>query len=206
MSRRIMYDARREPRTRYGYTQNMEEKYIIENARGTRFLDIGAYDGETFSSTRALVKQGWSGTYIEPNPLVMKRLQEIAALSDSDVLPVAIGNECGDLTFYVNGDMVSTLDKRHADKWSHSTTFEEITVNTIDVSTLAKTVGYNYDFLNLDVEGVNWDVLTQFDFSKWKFNTLCIEYDDKLTEVTRFIESYGFRIVYISPENVVATR
>jgi FkbM family methyltransferase len=184
----------------------MEEKYILECARGSRFLDIGAYDGETFSSTRALVDQGWSGTYVEPNPFALTRLREIAAMSDSDVLPVAIGTTCGDLTFYVNGDMVSSLDKAHADKWSKSTTFEEITVKTIDVSTLAGTIGYNYDVLNLDVEGLNWDVLTQFDFSKWKFNTLCIEYDDKLREVIRLVESYGFRVVYISPENVVATR
>jgi FkbM family methyltransferase len=200
------YDSRGHPRIQYGYTQNEEEKYIVQNARGTRFLDIGAYDGETFSSTRALVHRGWSGAYVEPNPLTHEKLREVAALSNSEIIPFALGSECGELTFYMNGDMVSTIDKSHADKWAHATTFTETTVKVIDVQTLADTIGYDYDFLNLDVEGVNWDVLTQFDFTKWKFNTLCIEYDDKLTEMTRFLESYGFRIVYISPENIVAVR
>lgn len=56
----------------YGFTQNMEELHIVQNlpANG-RFLDIGAHDGVTFSSTRALLLNGWSGVYVEPDPVVL---------------------------------------------------------------------------------------------------------------------------------------
>jgi FkbM family methyltransferase len=186
----------------------MEEKYIVEHARGTRFLDIGAYDGETFSSTRALVDKGWSGVYIEPNPNLTEKLQKIASLTNSEVLPVAVGTTCGKMTFYNSDDMVSSLDEKHVDLWKRNSDviFEPITVDVIDIQTLANKIGYNYDFLNLDVEGLNWETFKQFDFSKWKFNTVCIEYENKLNEIRAHLEQHGFHLVYVSIENIVAVR
>lgn len=204
----MVYDSRPYPRVRHGYTQNEEEKFIVQHARGTRFLDIGAYDGETLSSTRELVNKGWSGVYVEPNPIVLDRLRTVASLSNSDVLPVAVGTTCGTMPFYVTDDMLSSLDKAHTEKWEKScnVVFNAIDIDVVDVEALAKRIGYHYDFLNLDVEGLNWDIFQQFDWSKWKFNTVCIEYDSKLSEMQRVLESAGFRLVYISPENIVAVR
>lgn len=186
----------------------MEEKYILEHARGSRFLDIGAYDGETFSSTRALVNKGWSGVYVEPNPNLTQKLREVASLTNSEVLPIAVGTACGNMTFYNSDDMVSSLNKDHVDLWSRNNgvVFEPITVEVVDIQTLANRIGYNYDFLNLDVEGLNWETFQQFDFSKWKFNTVCIEYENKLNEIRVHLERYGFNLVYISTENIVAVR
>lgn len=204
----MFHDCRFSPRTRCGYTQNLEEQYILGHARGKRFLDIGAYDGETFSSTRALVERGWSGLYIEPNPVVLPQLREVAKLSGSEVLPVAIGSVCDTLPFYMNGDMVSSLDKRHTDLWAKNTgmTFEPVPVQVLDVESLGTIAGYDFDMLNLDVEGLNWDIFKQFDWSKWKFNLVCIEYDRKFVEMKHDLERAGFKIVYASPENIVASR
>lgn len=204
----MFHDCRFSPRTRCGYTQNLEEQYILGHARGKRFLDIGAYDGETFSSTRALVERGWSGLYIEPNPVVLPQLREVAKLSGSEVLPVAIGSVCDTLPFYMNGDMVSSLDKRHTDLWAKNTgmTFEPVPVQVLDVEALGTIAGTDFDMLNLDVEGLNWDIFKQFDWSKWKFNLVCIEYDRKFIEMKHDLERAGFKIVYASPENIVASR
>lgn len=171
-------------------------------------MDIGAYDGETFSSTKALVEKGWSGVYVEPNTLVLPKLREFAKQSGSEVLPVAIGSICDTLPFYMNADMVSSLDKKHADMWAknNAMTFEPIMVEVLDVETLGSRIGYDFDVLNLDVEGLNWEIFTQFDWNKWKFNVVCIEYDRKFIEIKHQLEDAGFQIVYASPENIVATR
>lgn len=176
--------------------------------RGSRFLDIGAYDGETFSSTKALAEKGWTGVYIEPNPSVLPKLQSVAEKFHSQVLPVAIGNQSGVLPFYANPDMVSSLDKTHIEVWERNNgmTFDTIDVNVLTVQDLADTIGTEFDFLNLDVEGLNWDIFQQFDWSKWKFTTVCIEYDQKFNQIRSALEKAGFCIVYVSPENIVATR
>ena len=53
------------------YSQNDEEKIILDLLKDQpvgRLLDIGAFDGKTFSNSLALFEKGWSGVVVEPNP------------------------------------------------------------------------------------------------------------------------------------------
>ena len=63
------------------FTQRDEEKYILEFFKGNtgRFLDIGAANGECFSTTRALALLGWSGVCVEPSPTVLPALRTLYA-------------------------------------------------------------------------------------------------------------------------------
>ena len=197
---------------RVGHTQNAEELHILNAFKGKpvgRFLDIGAHDGKTFSSTRALAELGWRGTYIEPDPGVLPKLYEnTREFGDRvEVVPVAIGTTEGVLTFYSSkGDMVGSLSEAHVKKWSREASFVPITVNTVKLSTLAASRGVNYDFVNLDVEGINWEVFQQFDWSVWKPHCVCIEYDDKPNEISNILKANGYDIVYVSIENIVAVK
>lgn len=173
------------------------------------FLDIGAHDGKTFSATRALAERGWSGVYVEPDPGVLPALYSNTAQFGSrmQVLPVAIGTTDGKLPFYSSkGDMVGSLAKCHIDKWSEIRDFELVDVNVVTLKTLASSRGTKFDFINLDVEGLNWDVFTQFDWNVWKPKCVCVEYDDKLYEMTRIMQQNNYEITYTSPENFVAVR
>mgnify|MGYP000961084393 CR=1 FL=1 len=60
------------------YSQNNEEEVILKylgDSTGT-FLDIGAFDGITFSNTYELVKRGWKGVMVEASPRTFIKLQE----------------------------------------------------------------------------------------------------------------------------------
>lgn len=199
-------------RQRYGYTQNMEEWYITQNLGSIpngKFLDIGAHDGKSFSSTRALVEKGWSGVYVEPDPYVLPSLMaNTEEFKDKTIIePVAIGLQKGHLPFFSSkGDMVGSLSEAHKIKWSSAVKFEEIQVDVITLQDLAERHGTNFDFINLDVEGINWELFCQFDWNVWTPKVVCIEYDDKLKEMTQILENHGYCISYISPENIVAVR
>jgi FkbM family methyltransferase len=198
---------------RAGYTQNNEEFHILEafkNKPAGRFLDIGAHDGKSFSSTRALAERGWRGTYVEPDPGVLPKLYEnTRAFGDRvEVLPVAIGTTEGLLTFYSSqGDLVGTLSESHVERWTQkNASFTPVKVNVVKLSTLAASRGTNYDFVNLDVEGINWEVFQQFDWTVWKPRCVCIEYDDKIQEIADILRNNGYLIKYVSAENIVAVR
>jgi len=199
-------------RVQVGYTQNQEEKYILEGLKSLNtgtFLDIGAHDGKTFSATRALAERGWSGVYVEPDPRVLPSLyaNTLKFGNRVQVLPVAIGLQEGRLPFYSSkGDMVGSLTKSHVDKWSAQREFELTDVNVVTLKTLAASRGTQFDFINLDVEGLNWDVFTQFDWKVWRPKCICIEYDDKLYEMTEIMQRNNYEITYTSPENFVAVR
>ena len=49
------------------------ERYFGNKENGV-FVDIGAYDGYTYSNVWGMVKKGWSGVCVEPNSLSFKRL------------------------------------------------------------------------------------------------------------------------------------
>jgi len=199
-------------RVRSGYTQNKEEAHILEAVKTLRtgkFLDIGAHDGKSFSSTRALVERGWSGYYVEPDPSVLPSLYANAAEFGNRVrvLPVAIGTKDSKMPFYSSkGDMVGSLEVSHVNKWSDRRDFELVEVNVVTLNTLSTSIGTQFDFINLDVEGLNWDVFTQFDWKLWNPKCVCIEYDNKLYEMAEIMQRNNYKITYTSPENLVAVR
>lgn len=200
------------PRIQYGYTQNEEEKYILESLQGIsagRFLDIGAHDGKTFSSTRALLEAGWGGVYVEPAPDVLPALRENTSdyADRITIVPCAIGLQRGLLPFYSSGaDMVGSLSAEHAKKWSSCVKFTEVQVPVIPLTDLEAKHGTEFDFVGIDVEGINWELFCQFDWTRWRPRCVCIEYDDKKTEMESVLTSHGYRTVYVSPENIVAMR
>lgn len=199
-------------RVRYGYTQNEEEKYILESVKNIpngRFLDIGAHDGKTFSSTRALAERGWGGVYVEPAPDVLPSLREnTAEFGDrTTIVPCAIGLKSGLLPFYSSGgDMVGSLSAEHAKKWSSCVTFSEIQVPVITLAELEHRHGTDFDFVGIDVEGINWDLFCQFDWTRWRPRCVCIEYDEKGSEIKQILQFHGYSVVYVSAENIVAVR
>lgn len=188
------------------YTQNDEEKYIISslsNLRSGRFLDIGAHDGVTFSSTRKLWELGWSGVYVEPSPDVLPLLKNNSG-SNCEILPVAIGTTNGKMEFFSGGtDMIGTLSTEHVKLWSSHVNFTRKLVDVITISELEKRVGTKFDFINIDVEGTNLEVFNQFDWNIWKPKCVCVEYESHKDYMTNVMVNAGYELVYVSSENLV---
>jgi FkbM family methyltransferase len=191
------------------YTQNDEEKYIIKSLKDIpngRFLDIGAHDGITFSSTRKLFELGWSGVYVEPSPDVLPSLYKNAG-SNCTVLPVAIGTSNGVMDFYSSGgDMVGTLSTDHLKLWSPYAKFNKTSVNVITINELEKQVGHQFDFIGIDVEGINLDVFDQFDWNAWKPKCVCVEYESHKDHMINVMTKAGYKLIYTSSENLVFSK
>jgi len=188
------------------YTQNDEETYIIQSLSSIsngRFLDIGAHDGITFSSTRQLYDNGWSGVYVEPSPDVLPALYKNAG-SNCRILPVAIGNSNSSMDFYSSGtDMVGSLSTDHVKLWDPYVKFNKTTVDVITVDELEKQVGNQFDFIGIDVEGINLDVFNQFDWNKWNPKCVCVEYECYKDYMTSVMINAGYKLIYTSGENLV---
>lgn len=191
------------------YTQNEEETYIVQalsGIRNGRFLDIGAHDGIMLSSTRRLWELGWSGVYVEPAPDVLPALRKNAG-NNCQILPLAIGTSNGQMDFFSsNGDMVGSLSVDHANMWGKYVNFTKTVVDVITVDELKNRVGTSFDFINIDVEGINLDVFNQFDWKVWKPKCVCIEYESHKQHMTNVMTNAGYKLVYTSGENLVFVR
>ncbi len=195
------------------FSQRNEDKYIkrfFKDDTG-RFLDIGAYDGVCFSTTRQLALNGWRGICIEPSPSVFPALQKLYKNNPGiDTLKYAVGDITGKIDFYDSGgDMISSISKAHTELWKEKggCTFNKIKVNCLTVFDLFEMVGYDFTFINLDVEGTNIDIVKQFPFDKLKqMRMLCVEFDHRDVEVIKLVEPYGFKLYHRTAENLILTR
>lgn len=196
------------------YSQNAEEQHILEalgEVPGT-FLDVGAYDGVTFSNTRALFERGWKGVLVEPDPHAYAKLcanyagREGAILLNAALVPDDVADP-EPLTFWTsNGDMVSTSNPAHRALWAAAgVPFSEVRVAAIGVLELPPV--RRFDFVNLDVEGRNWELLQALPLAEWRTRVICVEYENKPDEMLSLCAAAGLgRLVYRSAENLVIAR
>jgi FkbM family methyltransferase len=134
------------------------------------FVDVGANHPTEQNLTWFLEQQGWTGLLIEPNPEMAKLLQE--QRPQSRTIPVAVGSpaQVGEVDFHLAGPQ-STLQP---DFDTVSTGVTRVPLRTLD-SVLQESGLPRVDFLSLDVEGKELDVLAGFDLVKWNPQLILIE-------------------------------
>lgn len=193
------------------YSQNKEEG-VINSLFGDagRFLDVGAFDGKTFSNTLRLYERGWGGVLVEPSPLAFAGLQrQYDGKSGVELIQAAIAPSDGTVRFWDSGgDAISSTEDAHKTKWEkgYKCKFREITVSAMSWKTLFDTHGTDFQFVNIDTESTNLQLLSIFPFSRCLPMCLCIEHDSKVGEMMKILDPYGYRVVYQSGENIVCWR
>lgn len=193
------------------YSQNSEEKIILDAFKDLlngRFLDIGAFDPFLLSNTRALYEMGWKGVFVEPGKEQLKKFY--AEYSNDDKIQIcenAIANVAGELTFYITPtDALSTLSEEHLKKW-HTVKFDISTIEAITPRMLFDKYGTDFHFIDLDIEGNNWEILQLIPFSELKsLRLICIEYDNNYNDIISFMKPFGFSEIHKNGENVILIR
>jgi len=187
-----------------------DEHLFIDSYFGNRtgaFLDIGANDGKTFSNTYALALRGWIGTSVEPVPGAFKKLQETVSGLQVQCIEAAVTTFVGRTKFQVASDsLVSSLHAEAKDAWaSHGFEWEEIEVAAIDFPTLlGLSVIKKFDFISIDAEGHDLEILRQMDLKALGCQMLCIEHGGKQDEIKALCP--GMKEVYNGGINLILVR
>ena len=190
------------------YSQNKEQGVINSLFPDTgRFLDVGAFDGKTFSNTLRLYERGWSGVLVEPSAPAFDGLSRLYQGSPRAVLINGlIGLESGTVDFYDSGgDAVSSTSPDHVEKWKkgYGSKFEKVRRRSITWSELFSKQGNDFQFVNLDTEGTNLQLLKAFPFHECLPLCMCIEHDSQIDQMMAILSPYGYRNLYTSGENIV---
>lgn len=194
------------------YSQNQEEDIILNNLPKTgRLLDIGAYDGINLSNSRALIEQGWKAVLVEPSPVIFTKLMENTEEYKEQIMLVncaVSGTGPEMVTFYDSmGDAISGYDPDHLNKWKLPLTWRPMWIQTCQVKTMLDVVGMDFDFITIDTEGTNWEVMQSIPWGIMpKVQMVCIEYDNLAPEMTEFMKQFGFYLIHRNGENLIFKR
>lgn len=161
------------------YAQNFEDVLLhrVFGALPTGFyIDVGAWDADLDSVTRAFYDAGWHGINIEPVPALHAAL---AARRPRDTtLAVALAAQPGTIPFHVfEGTGLSTMDAATAQ--AHIQDGRSGTLIQVPATTLAEVCRAHappeVHFLKIDCEGSERGVLLGADFTAWRPWVVLIE-------------------------------
>lgn len=191
------------------YSQGQEEAHIVEyfksrTAPGS-LLDIGAFDGKVFSNSLRLIEMGWSAVCVEPSPVPYAALSELhKGNSRVQTLRAAVAPVAGVIDFYdTNGDAVSTTNLAHKSKWEAGSKikFQHIQVPAVTAKDVVDKYGKSYDFVNIDTENTNLEVLKAFVAAGLRFELLCIEHDNQHPAIVAMFP--GCQPIFQNAENLL---
>jgi FkbM family methyltransferase len=137
------------------------------------YVDVGAYSPTECSNTYAFYRQGWHGINIDATPGVM---DSFSLLRRRDInLNMAIGAESGELTFYSWGvpNVFNTANPEIARQRAASLGQQpvEMKVKCMPLAGVLEMYippGKTINFLTVDVEGLDLEVLRSNDWSKYR--------------------------------------
>ncbi len=169
------------------YSQNREDLIIrafFPEKKDGFYIDVGAHDPDYFSVTKLFYESGWSGINIEPQIAYYKRLQKKRPRDTN--LNIGLGGETGTARFreYKKADGLSTVSEQMKDEYSLGGRYKEVAKDyreyDIEISTLTHIYkeyvkGRAVDFLKIDVEGYEREVVAGNDWTKNRPSLLCIE-------------------------------
>jgi FkbM family methyltransferase len=172
------------------------------------YVDVGANHPIIDSVTKHFYDKGWHGINIEPN----KRLYELLTNDrPRDInINAGISSKPGRLAFreYVIGSGLSTFSSQIKDQYSSKTSkltdsYKDYQVKVVRLEDIfsqnAKDVLIN--FLKIDVEGFEYEVIESNDWKKYRPQVLCIEANHIVKDWRPLMKKYKYTKVYFDGLN-----
>jgi len=186
------------------FSQYGEER-VLNNFFGSKgkgfVVDIGAMDGTTYSNSRYLISNlNWSGLLVEPHPDFFSRLENIYRGNENVTLKnVACFKKNTTVDFHIYSDgidsCVSTISEDFKKRVinAHGDKFKEnpIKVQAVTLDSLMSDCEH-VDFLSVDCEGADMDVLQSNNWEENRPSLICIEHSMDESELSNFIESVDY--------------
>ena len=172
------------------------DRWVLERIGGPRYyVDVGANHGVTISNTYLLDKLGWRGLCIEP--VETAGYEERTCVIESQVVGDQEGQQ---VEFVVGKDSVlsgnSAFLGKHAENARRGRTKVRKTTTLQTLLDRHSFPGY-IDFLSLDTEGSEYEILKATDLNKYIFGHIAVEHnleEPKRTNIRDLLLANGYQL------------
>ncbi len=174
------------------YSKNGEDYLLWRFFEGKTqgfYIDIGAFDGVHLSNSLTFEQMGWQGICVEPHPVIfpycLKNRPGSLCLEQACVAPGAAdtvpfyAEEMGLLSSTISSeDKFLDVKRRYGTRKLEFNGFRELQVPAVTVNRLLETHCPKQkivDFISMDTEGNELDVLRGIDFHRYDIRVLVVE-------------------------------
>ncbi len=207
------------------YGQFKQDEFVynnfFKNKKNGFYVDIGAHDGISGSNTYFFENFGWDGICVEPTPYVCDKLQKNR---NCKILNIAITDKNGisefmSLSGYTQmlSGLVENYDPKHLQridnemgiKYEGKLGKKEI-IKTVTKTFMELETPKVIDFISLDVEGSEYNVLKGIDFNEKLIKVITVENNYHDGRIDNILKNNGFTVssnlgcdtVYINKKNM----
>lgn len=184
------------------YGEDIILNHIFKNQSEGFYVDVGCFHPEWFSNTKRLFDGGWTGINIDPNAETIHLFNQSRP---NDInLPLAVSDEDGFGEYYkfleidiVGGGSGNSLSQERKLKYEKEGL--NATTTVVQIRTLRSILGEHararkIDFMNIDAEGFDLQVLKSNDWNEWRPKIIAVEIWGDLIdyEAPNLNETYRF--------------
>jgi|SRR5579862_2561204 len=192
------------------YYSQQGEDFLLARFFGQKptgfFIDVGAFDGVYLSNSYCFEQLGWSGICVEASPRYFELCKKNRP--KSRCVQAACGNEEGGIIDFRDeqGGLFSGVhtDESYA---SHCYAagripfrgFETIKVPSTTLNKLLEGHTGDIDFVSIDVEGSEEEVLEGFDLDRYRPRLMVLEAntEPEAEALDRYAQSRGYRLARV---------
>ena len=191
------------------YSQEGEDmilRRIFENHHQGFYIDVGAHHPKRFSNTFYFYKKGWSGINIDAMPLSMKLFNKVRPRDINIESPISNKKEM--LDYYIfNEPALNGFSRTISKERDNMEDYEIINTRELETNTLENVLDQHLpsntpiDFLTVDVEGLDYNVLLSNNFTKYRPKVILIEILGKTfdgistSEITKLLTGLNYSII-----------
>lgn len=176
--------------------QDLDVLKLYSNKSSGTFIEIGASDGKNLSNTYLLEQLGWTGICVEPIPEKFELLQKNRKSINVNKAAYNVSGKQIEFTIAEYSLLSGITNEFDAHKPEKDTS-RQILVETITLNDLIHQSGLPsfIDYLSLDTEGSEYEILKVLDFSKYTFGTIHVEHNrivPKREKIRSLLVSHGY--------------
>lgn len=196
------------------YAQNREDVILsgfFPNIKKGFYVDVGANHPDLLSVTKFFYDRGWNGINIEPNAQLYKLIQQQRSRDIN--LNMGAADKSGELVLreYPGGDGLSTFSKEAQDQYQKASSVYrrntgqykdyEVTVKPLKEVFEEHAAGKTINFMNIDVEGFEYNVIKGNDWNKYRPQVICIEANHILHDWRPLLQAARYELVFFDGLN-----
>lgn len=186
------------------YSQNLQDLWGIWENRNIKkgyFVEFGALSGINVSNSYLMEKLGWDGIVAEPHPGYKDILQKNRKCKISNEAVYSVSNQEMIFSAVLGYPALSTLkesmpndNKINTERRQKVKEFKVKTISLNDLLIKFKAPKI-IDYISIDTEGSELDILSTFNFELYNFRAICIEYgtEEKRNKIKKILNTHGYK-------------